>query len=94
MGISRLTFNQEFAGSSPVTGTNYGKWPNGKALGLGPRHRRFDSCLPDHFMTDVVLVRPVLAHDAAAAGKYAAQHMRPPGPKSEMTQDDYDLIVA
>lgn len=35
-----------------VSFLNHGDWPNGKALGLGPRDWRFEPAVPDHLLCD------------------------------------------
>ena len=43
-----MTTNQEVIGSTPIGRTNLREVAQlGRALGLGPRGRRFESCLPD-----------------------------------------------
>ena len=47
--IEYLTTNQKVVGSTPVGRTIKREVAQlGRALGLGPRGRRFESCLPDH----------------------------------------------
>ena len=43
-----MTTNQEVIGSTPIGRINLREVAQlGRALGLGPRGRRFESCLPD-----------------------------------------------
>ncbi len=42
----------------------------GSALGLGPRGRRFKSCLPDHFYIIYNLINGGVAQLARASGSY------------------------
>ena len=45
-----MTTNQEVIGSTPIGRINLREVAQlGRALGLGPRGRRFESCLPDSF---------------------------------------------
>src|SRR5699024_7537532 len=46
--IERLTTDQKVRGSTPLGRAFREVAQLGRALGLGPRGRRFKSCLPDH----------------------------------------------
>lgn len=57
--VRRTAGGREIAGSTPVTPTQQhdGMEPNGKALGLGPRDRAFDSPHPDAVTLSPVVKR-------------------------------------